>query len=132
MFISETLATHTSPSRAMQSSFAVVPLIVLGYLLAAATSSQIQAFGDASDNMLSSNSGINPQQQQQHQQQLQQPQLGHLAFQKRPSERYGFGLGRRASYTSGNSGVKRLPVYNFGLGKRGGGGDLVGYGTDEM
>lgn len=35
------------------------------------------------------------------------------------SERYGFGLGRRAyTYTSGGPGVKRLPVYNFGLGKR--------------
>lgn len=35
------------------------------------------------------------------------------------AERYAFGLGRRAyTYTSGGSGVKRLPVYNFGLGKR--------------
>ena len=34
-------------------------------------------------------------------------------------ERYAFGLGRRAyTYTAGGSGVKRLPVYNFGLGKR--------------
>lgn len=39
-------------------------------------------------------------------------------IEKRP-ERYAFGLGRRAyTYTSGGSGVKRLPVYNFGLGKR--------------
>lgn len=35
------------------------------------------------------------------------------------TERYAFGLGRRAyTYTSGGQGVKRLPVYNFGLGKR--------------
>ncbi|XP_055381063.1 allatostatin-A [Condylostylus longicornis] len=35
------------------------------------------------------------------------------------SDRYAFGLGRRAyHYTSGLSGVKRLPIYNFGLGKR--------------
>ena len=35
------------------------------------------------------------------------------------AERYAFGLGRRAyTYTSGGAGVKRLPVYNFGLGKR--------------
>lgn len=37
------------------------------------------------------------------------------------TERYAFGLGRRAyTYTSGGAGqgVKRLPVYNFGLGKR--------------
>ncbi|XP_037952968.1 allatostatin-A-like [Teleopsis dalmanni] len=34
-------------------------------------------------------------------------------------ERYAFGLGRRAyTYTTGPNGVKRLPVYNFGLGKR--------------
>ncbi|KAI9584588.1 allatostatin-A isoform X1 [Glossina fuscipes] len=33
-------------------------------------------------------------------------------------ERYAFGLGRRGyTYTNGN-GMKRLPVYNFGLGKR--------------
>lgn len=37
---------------------------------------------------------------------------------KRP-DRYAFGLGRRAyTYTSSGPGVKRLPVYNFGLGKR--------------
>ncbi|XP_017085503.2 allatostatin-A [Drosophila eugracilis] len=34
-------------------------------------------------------------------------------------ERYAFGLGRRAyMYTNGAPGMKRLPVYNFGLGKR--------------
>lgn len=34
-------------------------------------------------------------------------------------ERYAFGLGRRAyTYTNGGNGIKRLPVYNFGLGKR--------------
>ncbi|KAH8375120.1 hypothetical protein KR200_003113 [Drosophila serrata] len=34
-------------------------------------------------------------------------------------ERYAFGLGRRAyMYTNGGPGMKRLPVYNFGLGKR--------------
>ncbi|XP_017122695.1 allatostatin-A [Drosophila elegans] len=34
-------------------------------------------------------------------------------------ERYAFGLGRRAyMYTNGGGGMKRLPVYNFGLGKR--------------
>ncbi|KAH8276277.1 allatostatin-A [Drosophila bipectinata] len=34
-------------------------------------------------------------------------------------ERYAFGLGRRAyMYTNGGAGMKRLPVYNFGLGKR--------------
>ncbi|ALC47915.1 Ast [Drosophila busckii] len=34
-------------------------------------------------------------------------------------ERYAFGLGRRAyMYTNGGVGMKRLPVYNFGLGKR--------------
>ncbi|KAH8417135.1 hypothetical protein KR222_004374 [Zaprionus bogoriensis] len=35
------------------------------------------------------------------------------------AERYAFGLGRRAyMYTNGGAGMKRLPVYNFGLGKR--------------
>ncbi|EDW84246.1 uncharacterized protein Dwil_GK13247 [Drosophila willistoni] len=34
-------------------------------------------------------------------------------------ERYAFGLGRRAyMYTNAGPGMKRLPVYNFGLGKR--------------
>lgn len=35
------------------------------------------------------------------------------------AERYAFGLGRRSyMYTNGGAGMKRLPVYNFGLGKR--------------
>lgn len=35
------------------------------------------------------------------------------------AERYSFGLGRRGyTYTSGGAGIKRLPIYNFGLGKR--------------
>lgn len=46
----------------------------------------------------------------------------HRTVAKREPKRYGFGLGRRSagfSYTtSGSSGVKRLPVYNFGLGRR--------------
>lgn len=34
-------------------------------------------------------------------------------------EKYTYGLGRRAySYTAGGNGIKRLPIYNFGLGKR--------------
>lgn len=34
-------------------------------------------------------------------------------------ERYMYGLGRRAyTFTNGGNGMKRLPVYNFGLGKR--------------
>lgn len=98
-----------------------IPLILFGYMLTLATSTPILPYSD--DNILTSN------QQQQDQQQQVQP---HYPFSKRPSERYGFGLGRRAfTYTSGNSGVKRLPVYNFGLGKRGGNGGELGYGAEE-
>lgn len=113
----------------------VIPFILLGYLFASATSAQNLPFSDSSSDNLISNSLSNPQQQFR----PSQPQQlsHHFNFQKRPSERYGFGLGRRAfSYTSGNSGVKRLPVYNFGLGKRGGGaggngGEPGGYGGGE-
>lgn len=117
-----------------------IPLILLGYLLAAASSTQIVPFSDSSDNQISNS--INSLQQQQ-QQQIQPPQpqqqqqlIPYIPFQKRPSERYGFGLGRRGfTYTSGNSGVKRLPVYNFGLGKRSGrdgnAADTSAYGGDK-
>lgn len=38
---------------------------------------------------------------------------------KRGGEKYTYGLGRRAySYAAGGNGIKRLPIYNFGLGKR--------------
>lgn len=107
-----------------------IPLILLGYLLASVASTQFQPFSDSTDSLISNS---NPQQQLQPQQQ-QQNQLSHFPFPKRASERYGFGLGRRAfTYTSGNSGVKRLPVYNFGLGKRsdGNGGDGGAYAGEK-
>lgn len=38
---------------------------------------------------------------------------------EKKAERYSMGLGRRAfTYKSPGNGIKRLPVYNFGLGKR--------------
>lgn len=86
-----------------------IPLIVLGYILTTATceSSYSQQRGPGANSLMSSGSLDNSDSQSSDN------------LDKR-AERYAFGLGRRAyTYTSGGgSGVKRLPVYNFGLGKR--------------
>jgi len=65
-----------------------IPLFLLGYYIVAVTSQNIQE--------------------------------APFGVSKRPErDRYAFGLGRRAyTYSSGGPGIKRLPVYNFGLGKR--------------
>lgn len=87
-----------------------IPLIVLGYILTTASCessySQHQR-GPGPNSLMSSGS-------------LDNSDASASDTLEKRAERYAFGLGRRAyTYTSGGgSGVKRLPVYNFGLGKR--------------
>lgn len=79
-----------------------IPIIFLGYILTIASCEPSYSQGVSSNggNSLVSDDPANDE------------------IDKR-AERYAFGLGRRGyTYTSGGSGVKRLPVYNFGLGKR--------------
>lgn len=95
------------------------PVIILGYILTTVTSEQLsyssQNYHHRPDTVPASYMAINSDSDGSSASSSLDNSL------EKRTERYAFGLGRRAyTYTSagGSQGVKRLPVYNFGLGKR--------------